>query len=405
MKIVNSLSDQDRDRQISVKKRYLTVFLPAYVYYESLNIRISAVTLQQNLNAMIRKRNLSQFALLGGFALTIAGALILSSCEGPAGPPGLDGEDGADGMDANETCIVCHNSDVVLLARQEQTMSSHHLTGGNYGRNTIACAPCHTHQGFIETQASGETQTANTIMNPAPINCRTCHLIHNNYDASDWALITTSAVDLQYGDATVDLGGPENLCVNCHQSRPVNPDPLTQAGDLTIRSSRYGPHHGPQGNLVWGASGYEISGSKTYPGEGSHPHAGAGCTTCHMAEIPYGGVTAGGHTFNMTWDEGSEENIGGCIACHSSLEEFDHNGFQTEIAGLVDQIGAIMLTNGWLTEGGMVNASSSTPLVLNQDQTGALLNYLTVMEDRSLGIHNPVYIEALLTNTLEFLSQ
>ncbi|RPI46324.1 MAG: hypothetical protein EHM46_00710 [Bacteroidetes bacterium] len=353
---------------------------------------------------MIRKKKISGIVLLGGFALTLAGAVILSSCEGPAGPPGMDGEDGVDGVDANETCIVCHNSGVVLLAKQEQTMSSHHLTGGNYGRNHTDCAPCHTHQGFIETQASGETETANTIIDPAPINCRTCHLIHNNYDASDWGLTTSSAVELQYGDATVDLGGPENLCVNCHQSRPVNPDPLTQTGELSVTSSRYGPHHGPQGNMLWGAGAYEISGSKTYPEEGSHAHAGAGCTTCHMAEVPYSGITAGGHTFSMTYGEDGE-NINGCVGCHSSLEEFDYNGFQTEIEELMVQIHDIMATNGWLNENGSVNASSGTPLVLNQDQLGALLNYKTIEEDRSMGIHNPAYMEALLTNTLEFLNQ
>lgn len=337
----------------------------------------------------------------------IAGAVIISSCEGPAGPPGLDGEDGEDGQDANETCIVCHNADVVLLAKQQQTMSSHHLTGGNYGRNSTSCAPCHTHQGFIETQASGGTATANSILNPAPINCRTCHLIHNNYDASDWALITTSAVDLQYGNATVDFSGSDNLCVNCHQSRPVNPDPNTGTGDLTITSFRYGPHYGTQGNNVWGAGGYEIAGSKSYPGPGTHPHAGSGCITCHMAEVPYAGVTAGGHTFNMTYGSHGDEddNINGCVACHSSIEDFDLNGFQTEIEGLMTQIQDVLLANGWLREDGYVNASSGSPLVLNPDQVGAILNYKIIEEDRSLGIHNPVYIEALLTNTLEFLSQ
>ena len=334
----------------------------------------------------------------------IAGAVIFSSCEGPAGPPGLDGEDG---QDANETCIVCHNAEVVLLAKQQQTMSSHHLTGGNYGRNHTDCAPCHTHQGFIETQASGEVETANTITDPAPINCRTCHLVHNNYDATDWALITTSAIDLQYGDATVDFSGSDNLCVNCHQSRPVSPDPNTDTGDLSITSSRYGPHHGPQGNNVWGVGGYEIAGSKSYPDAGTHAHAGAGCTTCHMAEVPYGGVSAGGHTFNMTYEyHGSVEgNINGCVGCHASLEEFDYNGFQTEIEGLFDQIHAILVTNGWINEDGSVKASSGSPLVLSPDQVGAILNYKTIEEDRSVGIHNPVYIEALLTNTLEFLSQ
>lgn len=353
------------------------------------------------------KKNISMISLLGGFALLIAGAVLLSSCEGPAGPPGLDGEDGEDGRDANETCIICHNAEVVLLAKQQQTLSSHHLTGGNYGRNHTDCAVCHTHQGFIETQATGLLETANTIADPAPINCRTCHLIHHNYDESDWGLVTTSAVDLRHGDATVDLGGSDNLCVNCHQSLALNPLPVPGGGDVSIVSSRYGPHHGPQANTLWGVGGYEIEGSKSYPAPGTHAHANAGCVMCHMAEVPYGGVTAGGHTFNMTYEyHGStEENINGCVGCHQSLEEFDYNDLQTEVEGLMAQIQAIMVTNGWLTESGSVIASSGTPLVLSPDEAGAIVNFKTMEEDRSHGIHNPVYTVALLTNTLESLGK
>jgi hypothetical protein len=344
------------------------------------------------------KKNISTMILSGGFALFTAGTFFLSSCEGPAGPPGED---------ANETCIICHNDQVVLLAKQQQTLSSHHLTGGNYGRNHTDCAVCHTHQGFIETQATGELETANVITDPAPINCRTCHMIHHNYDESDWSLVTTSEVDLRFGDATVDIGGPANLCVNCHQSLPVSPLPVAGGGDVSITSSRYGPHHGPQSNTLWGVGGYELAGSKSYPDPGSHPHANAGCTTCHMAEVPYGGVTAGGHTFNMTYEyHGStEENINGCTGCHQGLEEFDYNGLQTEVEDLMDQILAIMVTNGWADETGSVNASPDAPLVLTPDQAGAVMNYLTIEADRSSGIHNPEYTVALLTNTLESLSK
>ena len=32
--------------------------------------------------------------MLGGLAILLAGALVISSCEGPAGPAGADGKDG-----------------------------------------------------------------------------------------------------------------------------------------------------------------------------------------------------------------------------------------------------------------------------------------------------------------------
>ena len=91
------------------------------------------------------KKNISIITVLSGFVLLIVGALILSSCEGPAGldgtngidgtagADGINGVDGADGVDGNGTCIVCHDSEVVLFAKQQQAESSHHLEGGNYG--------------------------------------------------------------------------------------------------------------------------------------------------------------------------------------------------------------------------------------------------------------------------------
>jgi len=339
--------------------------------------------------------------LLGGFAILIAGAMILSSCEGPQGPPGVDGVDGVDGTDgtdANETCIVCHNSDVVLLAKQQQALSSHHLTGGNYGRNTSSCAKCHTHQGFAEFLETGEVTS--TATDPAPINCRTCHMIHMNYDEGDWDLVAESAVDLDFGDETIDLGGSANLCVNCHQFRAVSPMPEVGGGDVEITSSRWGPHHGPHGNNLWGTGGYMIAGSMSYPEKGTHPHANAGCVSCHMAPVPYGGITAGGHSFNMTYEyHGSvEENIGACTGCHSSLEEFDYNGFQSEIDALVSQLEAVFIAAGYMDEPG---ALWNTPLTVSANMAGAMLNYKIITEDRSRGIHNPPYMKALLTNSLE----
>ena len=359
------------------------------------------------------KKNISIVTLLGGFALLIAGAIILSSCEGPAGPEGPagaqgeqgpEGPQGPQGEEGGTSCTLCHNDEVVLLAKQQQTMSSHHLTGGNYERNSASCAICHTHQGFVNVIAGMEPAE---VPDPAPINCRTCHMIHMTYTEDDWALTTTDAVALTYGGATVDIGN-SNLCANCHQMRAVSPDP-NDGGEITITSSRWGGHHGPQANTLWGAGLYEVAGSESYPDEGDHPHAGLGCTECHMASVPYGGRTAGGHTFNMTYESHGnlEYNVGACTACHADLEDqedFDLNGAQTEIEDLLTQIHTILVANGWLDETSGLWNTSAGDIVVSADEAGAMLNWLTVEEDRSLGVHNPTYIKAALTNSLEVLS-
>ena len=355
------------------------------------------------------KKNISFISVISGFAILVAGALIMFSCEGPQGPPGLDGEngvDGVDGVDANETCIICHNDGVVLLAKQQQIMSSMHMTGDAYARYHTDCAICHTHQGFIETLVSGDLETAEDIDNPAPINCRTCHKIHETYTEADWELVTYDPVDADFGDWTFDLGNNSNLCVNCHQFREVDPEPEMGGGDVSITSSRWGPHHGTQGNMVWGAGGYEFAGSANYPTAGSTTHADVGCVGCHMADVPYGGPDAGGHTFSMVYSyHGSDEgNTYGCETCHVDIEEndFDYKGVQSDVEDLMAQLDTIFDARG-IGVGGSWNASSTTPLVVSADEAGAMLNYSIVMNDGSMGVHNPVYIKALLTNSIAAL--
>lgn len=365
------------------------------------------------------KKNISIITLLSGFALLFVGAIILSSCEGPMGPAGADGTDGIngidgkdgvdgqDGVDGNGTCIVCHDADVVLFAKEQQTESSHHLEGGNYERNSSSCSVCHTHQGFTEILGTDLTEASGSIEDPAAINCRTCHMIHNNYDESDWALVSTTAVDLKWSEGTIDLGGSGNLCVNCHQFRSISPVPVLGGDSVSITSSRWGPHHGPQGNNVWGIGGILIAGSKSYPAAGSHPHASAGCNVCHMASMPYNGKEAGGHTFNMTYNDGEDDNYGACVGCHpgiADVESFDLDGVQTTVAGLIADLETIFIAKGWIDEpGDLWNASSSKPLKVTAEEAAAMLNYKIVTEDRSEGIHNPAYMVALLTNSLESL--
>ena len=83
------------------------------------------------------------------------GMSFLSSCEGPAGPAGQDGQNGQNGMDANATCIQCHNDKVTVLAKMKQTANSGHQTGATFERSAADCAPCHTHQGYLEVLATG----------------------------------------------------------------------------------------------------------------------------------------------------------------------------------------------------------------------------------------------------------
>jgi len=313
---------------------------------------------------------------------------VTTSCEGPAGEPGAD---------ANESCIQCHNDETTVLSRQIQAANSVHLTGGNFERNSTSCAPCHTHEGFLETMEAGTTTTAASINNPTPPNCRTCHNIHIEYDSTDFALRYTDPVELQANDETIDLGDA-NLCANCHQARPLSPAVEVGGADVTITNYRWGPHHGPQSAIIWGTVGYEIAGSKSYGTAGSGVHVNAGCNTCHMAEA-YGNQ-AGGHTFRMSYlyHGDTEENLAACESCHPTIESFDKSNIITNTKILVDSLGSMLFAAGLIDEDGYI-----VPGTYTADEAGVVLNYLLVEEDKSDGIHNPAYVTALLTNSIESL--
>lgn len=329
-----------------------------------------------------------------GFTLSTILVIMLSvftfsffgSCEGPAGVAGED---------ANESCTQCHNEETLVLTAMVQHSNSGHQMGSTFERNSSNCAPCHTHQGYLEILASGEKSTGSDISSPLPVNCRTCHRVHENFDSTDFALRNSSPVEMWINGEEVDLGSG-NQCVNCHQARIPNPLPVTDGGTVNITSSRWGPHHGTQSNILWGTGGYELAGSEAYNNPGSHFHTNAGCNGCHMAE-PFGAV-AGGHSFNMTYNDGANEHLAGCSGCHTDIESFDYKGASTEIMALLENLETILIDLEYINgESGLVNA----PLQVSSDHAGAMLNYYMVDKDESKGVHNPQYAKALLQNSIE----
>ena len=357
---------------------------------------------------------MKRFTYLLSFTLTafFLAAVIMIGCEGPAGPAGKDGTDGIDGVDGVDgkdgadgttACASCHNDDTDVFVKSLQAANSKHMTGGNFERSDARCAACHTHEGFIDRMDRGEMEASTDIAEPSPPNCRTCHKIHVNYDTTDFAVRYPDPVALWINDVSVDLG-VGNQCVACHQ--PLVPGPMfgESADSLTITNKRWGPHHGPQGAMVWGTSAYEIAGNESYPTAGGSTHASAGCETCHMPAAR--GYQAGGHTFKMTYlYHGSESDwVAGCTDCHSGLEEFDLNGKQTEIATLKDSLHSVLMGMDLLDADGYLKASSSSPLKVSQEEAGIIYNYKFVLEDLSDGVHNPAYAMALLKNSLDALA-
>ncbi len=344
------------------------------------------------------------FMLLGSSALILSGGLLigtLNSCEGPAGPAGQDGQD------ASATCTQCHNGESDLLAKNLQYEASTHAMGSTFERTDAGCAPCHTNEGFHEVIASGVTSFADweaaSPDNPTPTSCRTCHNIHQAYDSTDWSLTTTEAFPaLAVADKEIDLG-TGNLCARCHQIRVAEPGLTMTAGPDSVMTSPYwGPHHGPQGNIMAGVSPYEFSGSMSYSNSAHTTMIDDGCVTCHMAEPTYG-VQAGGHTMKMTYAYHGSDAVwqAGCVKCHTDEKALETKieDTKSEIEGLITDLENALIARGALTASGSPNGKVSA------DEARAIVNYKMVEEDRSMGIHNYKYTKAILTNTLEALAQ
>ena len=259
---------------------------------------------------------------------------------------------------------------------------------------------------------SGLELASTTFDNPTPQNCRTCHKIHTTYTGADFDRQYNEPHDLWLTGTTVDFGDG-NLCAQCHQPRTSYDIPVVGGGDVTFTSSRFGPHHGAQGAMLGGDAGYEVAGSESYDGPFLHATDARsnGCPTCHMA--PGYGVQSGGHTMIMSYERfGSlTPNTTGCETCHASADDwddFDYGGKQTEVENLILAIqdkliiaGIIDAADDGLTHIDDVGGANGG--TYSEAVAGAYWNYITVLEDRSMGVHNPPYIIALLTNALAAL--
>jgi hypothetical protein len=323
--------------------------------------------------------------------------LFIFSCdgpEGPEGPPGTDGVNGVDGVagaDGNETCLVCHNSTTQKAVLTAYEVSGHAAaTTVAYAGSRNDCAMCHSNEGFIETQHTGRDTTAANIPIPTAISCGTCHDFHESLDfendGPDYALRTMEPVDLLINDLiAVDLGGNDNLCVNCHQPRTAAPVD-NGAGDFVITSSRYGPHHGTQSTVLYGFGAYKFAGV-TYP-TAATPHRQGGCTSCHMHGDP------ASHEFSPT--------VASCNECHDGASDFDIGGKQTEIMALMETLEGKLVSQGLISLDDLGDWRINTG-TYSVDHAGAFYNFATMAEDRSMGVHNYPYTKAVLDASIAAL--
>ena len=292
-------------------------------------------------------------------------------------------------------CFGCHGDDeTALVAARQQYEMSVHGTGDTFNRNRnnesryASCEPCHTHQGFL-ANLEGETAPDGNFTR---ITCFTCHAPHTN---GNLEVRAQNAVTLLNGE--IFDRGDANQCASCHHSRA---DVRTYVVDSVEIDSRFGPHHGPQSDLLMGTGGYEYA-DYEYDDNSAHTNVAAnGCLDCHKTTSLY---ATGGHVFSL-YDEAEEyENTKGCnkSTCHDGdVEEFDYEGKQTEVAEMLDSLKVLMIAaNLW----DPIEDEAPERIVETADSAGALFNFMFIEEDRSHGVHNTDYAISLLESSINFL--
>ena len=284
-------------------------------------------------------KRLLMLVLSGIMVMAVSGFIFIGCTkEGPQGPAGASG---TNGKDANETCKLCHAKDVVDKVATEFELAKHSWGTTAFAEaGNVGCTPCHVQKAFVYVCQNNVPSTFtfntttkvwvndySTVASDAlgAIGCFACHTsLHTTYGTQDLALTTTAPVAMTMwgGAKTINLtqdSGFANLCVKCHQPRPMtcNNDPAgrllnydslknfpkvvfydsaTGATNKYVKPSyRMHIHYGAIGAIYAGMGGIEFSGTYSYAN--SKHTTVASCQQCHMAE-PMTGI-AGGHAFNV----------------------------------------------------------------------------------------------------------
>ncbi len=320
----------------------------------------------------------------------------------------------------SDQCFNCHNGQ--LDAMQGEWANSVHASGANVdytSRVGSECVRCHNQQGFITWITTGTIE--DSTGNAKAIGCFACH---NPHEFGDLRRRTTAPVTMAAGDV-FDVGGA-NLCANCHQAREYP----TITDGYTITSSRFGPHHSQQGDMLIASVGYESFAGFT-PASSLHKDVVRdGCIGCHMGySNTHEGYDVGGHSWNMK-DEAGNNLATNCktSGCHgagtlafgtagafgpydfrradtASAKDWDDDGvkegYQTEMEGMLDSLATLLDLHNIL--------NPSTGLAVpgtyaDGDLVGAYWNYITVEDDHSLGIHNWEYMAGLIEASRDYVA-
>ena len=273
------------------------------------------------------------------------------------------------------------------------------------------CLQCH--EGKTVEQRFGGSNVYVEVGSAAafPIGCATCHNPHGSGNTSELR-------------ASITVKDTTNLCIQCHKRNAV-PDTANTRGP-----------HSPQGPTFLGTSGWRPAGfvwdstnTTTHATTAANPRL---CATCHLDTLDVSGAGGKvawhytGHGFYAIpcVDTAGVDSTDACAitqrsfaACTASGCHATGDAARSNLEAL-DQELAFLTTTLWDDVNGDGKIDSGDTGLLTQVPAtefkrdsvitvaeGALFNVQLIGVDGSHGVHNPPYLKALLTATIEAVRQ
>jgi len=297
-------------------------------------------------------------------------------------------------------CNQCHDAPTHHIKGTAWANSVHAVTTRIPAGNAT-CVGCHSGNGFIAKMNGANPITDTTYHS---IDCSACHEPHGDTAPTTAAHLIRNMASVTLVDGTKvtsDMIGEGVLCMQCHQARMKS-----SAVDTTAGSAHFGPHDGPQADMLMGVNGYTYG--QKIPSSAHQYVTTNGCVDCHMQTVPTTDpafLKAGDHTFKTTYTPATgtpEQLIGACQNCHGegfttfNVPMFNFSG-GSGFAGSQDQVQTLLdKLSTMLPPNSLVKTSLTIDATWTKPQLEAAYNWLFVTNDGSKGVHNLDYTVGLL---------